>query len=85
MTKSRDKKYLLFTAIIIFLLCVSLGLLSACRSNTSSAPSETFDGNTTSEATDAESTTEFSEAVSALLETTDENTKWIRAKTREDY
>ena len=42
-------------------------------------------GNTTSEATDAESTTEFSEAVSALLETTDENTKWIIAKTREDY
>lgn len=41
--------------------------------------------NTTSEATDAESTTEFSEAVSALLETTDENTKWIIAKTREDY
>lgn len=85
MTKSRDKKYLLFTAIIIFLLCVSLGLLSACRSNTSSAPSETFDENTTSEAADTESTTEFSEAVSALLETTDENTKWIIAKTREDY
>lgn len=42
-------------------------------------------GNTTSEATDTESTTEFSEAVSALLETTDENTKWIIAKTREDY
>ena len=42
-------------------------------------------GNTTSEATDAESTTEFSEAVSALLETMDENTKWIIAKTREDY
>lgn len=42
-------------------------------------------GNTTSEATDAESTTEFSEAVSALLETTDENSKWIIAKTREDY
>ena len=42
-------------------------------------------GNTTSEATDAESTTEFSEAVSALLETTDKNTKWIIAKTREDY
>ena len=86
MTKSRDKKYLLFTAIIIFLLCVSLGLLSACKSSeSSSSPSETFDGNTTSEATDAESTTEFSEAVSALLETTDENTKWIIAKTREDY
>lgn len=85
MAKLRDKQYLLFTAIIIFLLCVSLGLLSACRSNTSSAPSETFDENTTSEATDAESTTEFSEAVSALLETTDENTKWIIAKTREDY
>ena len=86
MTKSRDKKYLLFTAIIIFILCVSLGLLSACKSSeSSSAPSETFDGNTTSEATDAESTTEFSEAVSALLETTDENTKWIIAKTREDY
>ena len=33
MTKSRDKKYLLFTAIIIFLLCVSLGLLSACKSS----------------------------------------------------
>ncbi len=86
MTKSRDKKYLLFTAIIIFLLCVSLGLLSACTSSeSSSAPSETFDGNTTSEAADTESTTEFSEAVSALLETTDENTKWIIAKTREDY
>lgn len=86
MTKSRDKKYLLFTAIIIFLLCVSLGLLSACKSSEpSSAPNETFDENTTSEATDAESTTEFSEAVSALLETTDENTKWIIAKTREDY
>lgn len=86
MTKSRDKKYLLFTAIIIFLLCVSLGLLSACKSSeSSSSPSETFDENTTSEATDAESTTEFSEAVSALLETTDENTKWIIAKTREDY
>ena len=42
-------------------------------------------GNTTSEAADTESTTEFSEAVSALLETTDENTKWIIAKTREDY
>ena len=86
MTKSRDKKYLLFTAIIIFLLCVSLGLLSACKSSeSSSSPSETVDENTTSEATDAESTTEFSEAVSALLETTDENTKWIIAKTREDY
>ena len=44
-----------------------------------------INGNTTSEATDTESTTEFSEAVSALLETTDENTKWIIAKTREDY
>lgn len=86
MTKSRDKKYLLFTAIIIFLLCVSLGLLSACKSSeSSSSPSETVDENTTSEATDAESTTEFSEVVSALLETTDENTKWIIAKTREDY
>ena len=86
MTKSRDKKYLLFTAIIIFLLCVSLGLLSACKSSeSSSSPSETVDENTTSEAADTESTTEFSEAVSALLETTDENTKWIIAKTREDY
>lgn len=86
MTKSRDKKYLLFTAIIIFILCVSFGLLSACKSSeSSSSPSETVDENTTSEATDAESTTEFSEAVSALLETTDENTKWIIAKTREDY
>lgn len=75
----------MFAAIIISLLCVSLGLLSACRSNTSSSPSETVDENTTSEATDAESTTEFSEAVSALLETTDENTEWIIAKTREDY
>ena len=76
---------LMLAAIIISLLCVSLVLLSACRSSTSSAPSETFDENTTSEATDAESTTEFSEAVSALLETTDENTEWIIAKTREDY
>lgn len=76
----------MFAAIIISLLCVSLGLLSACKSSeSSSSPSETVDENTTSEATDAESTTEFSEAVSALLETTDENTKWIIAKTREDY
>ena len=71
----------MFAAIIISFLYVSLVLLSACRSNTSSSPSETVDENTTSEATDAESTTEFSEAVSALLETT----KWIIAKTREDY
>ena len=85
MSKLRDKQYLLFTTIIIFLLCVSMGLLSACRSEPSSAPSETFDEDTTSEATDTESTTEFSEAISALLETTDENTKWIIAKTREDY
>lgn len=76
----------MFAAIIISLLCVSLGLLSACKSSeSSSSPSETVDENTTSEETDAESTTEFSEAVSALLETTDENTKWIIAKTREDY
>lgn len=76
----------MFAAIIISLLCVSLGLLSACKSSeSSSSPSETVDENTTSEATDAESTTEFSEAVSALLETTDENSKWIIAKTREDY
>ena len=76
----------MFAAIIISLLCVSLGLLSACKSSeSSSSPSETVDENTTSEAADTESTTEFSEAVSALLETTDENTKWIIAKTREDY
>lgn len=74
MKRTRVATKLIFAAIIISLLCVSFGLLSACRSNTSSAPSETFDENTTSEATDAESTTEFSEAVSALLETTDENT-----------
>lgn len=86
MKKTRVATKLMFAAIIISLLCVSLGLLSACKSSeSSSAPSETFDGNTTSETTDAESTTEFSEAVSALLETTDENTKWIIAKTREDY
>ena len=76
----------MFAAIIISLLCVSLGLLSACKSSeSSSSPSETVDENTTSEAADTESTTEFSEAVSALLETTDENSKWIIAKTREDY
>ncbi len=86
MKKTRVATKLMFATIIISLLCVSLGLLSACKSSeSSSSPSETFDGNTTSEATDAESTTEFSEAVSALLETTDENTKWIIAKTREDY
>ncbi|MBD9072033.1 MAG: hypothetical protein EGR44_10395 [Ruminococcaceae bacterium] len=85
MKKTRVATKLMFAAIIISLLCVPFGLLSACRSEPSSAPSETFDENTTSEATDAESTTEFSEAVSALLETTDENTKWIIAKTREDY
>lgn len=86
MKKTRVATKLMFAAIIISLLCVSLGLLSACKSSeSSSSPSETVDENTTSEATDAESTTEFSEAVSALLETTDENTKWIIAKTREDY
>lgn len=86
MKKTRVSTKLMFAAIIISLLCVSLGLLSACKSSeSSSSPSETVDENTTSEATDAESTTEFSEAVSALLETTDENTKWIIAKTREDY
>ena len=86
MKKTRVATKLMFAAIIISLLCFSLGLLSACKSSeSSSSPSETVDENTTSEATDAESTTEFSEAVSALLETTDENTKWIIAKTREDY
>ena len=85
MKRTRVATKLMFAAIIISFLCVSLVLLSACRSNTNSAPSETFDENTTSEAADTESTTEFSEAVSALLETTDENTKWIIAKTREDY
>lgn len=86
MKKTRVATKLMFAAIIISLLCVSLGLLSACKSSeSSSSPSETVDENTTSEATDAESTTEFSEAVSALLETTDENSKWIIAKTREDY
>ena len=85
MKRTRVATKLMFAAIIISLLCVSLGLLSACKSSeSSSSPSETFDGNTTSEAADTESTTEFSEAVSALLETTDENTKWIIAKTRED-
>ena len=59
MKKTRVATKLMFAAIIISLLCVSLGLLSACRSNTSSAPSETFDGNTTSEATDAESIPEW--------------------------
>lgn len=86
MKKTRVATKLMFAAIIISLLCVSLGLLSACKSSeSSSSPSETVDENTTSEAADTESTTEFSEAVSALLETTDENTKWIIAKTREDY
>ncbi len=86
MKKTRVATKLMFAAIIISLLCVSLGLLSACKSSeSSSSPSETFDENTTSEAADTESTTEFSEAVSALLETTDENSKWIIAKTREDY
>lgn len=86
MKKTRVATKLMFATIIISLLCVSLGLLSACKSSeSSSSPSETVDENTTSEETDAESTTEFSEAVSALLETTDENTKWIIAKTREDY
>ena len=45
MKKTRVATKLMFAAIIISPLCVSLGLLSACRSNTSSAPSETFDGN----------------------------------------
>lgn len=82
MTKSRDKKYLLFTAIIIFLLCVSLGLLSACKSSeSSSAPGETVDENTTSEVTDIDSTEEPSEST----DTTDENTKSVIPKTREDY
>ena len=45
MKRTRVATKLMFAAIIISLLCVSLGLLSACRSNTSSAPSETFDGN----------------------------------------
>lgn len=86
MKKTRVATKLMFATIIISLLCVSLGLLSACKSSeSSSSPSETVDENTTSEAADTESTTEFSEAVSALLETTDENSKWIIAKTREDY